>query len=734
MLGKTLNGRYKLTRILGAGGFGQTYLAIDIQQSHRPQCVVKQLKPASQDKTFLAVARRLFDTESKTLKKLGNHAQIPNALDFFEEENEFYLVQEYIDGESLEEEIQRVGKFSEAQAIALLEAVLPVLSFIHKNHVIHRDLKPDNLIRRPTGEVVLIDFGAVKEIRTNLITGERSTLTIGIGTQGYTPSEQLSGKPRYSSDLYALGMTVINALTGKSPTDLPEALGSLEPQWEDHAEVSLGLAVLLNKMTRHYIHQRYQSVDEVTHDLTRLEELPAEAAAAPTYLETSLPHNLLGSEAKTVIVRWRMKRRAKLLTVAISTLITSACMLGARQLGIFQPTELAVWDKLETTQSAGTPDPRLLIVEITEADLRTLDSVTPSDQDLAEVIDNLQAHQPARIAIDLLRPRPVENGQEALQRSLQQPNVLAITKLSDPNRDNAVLPPPDMAFDQLSFSNMIIDSDARLRRQLMLDYLDPSIIQSAAGKRLAPSDGDGLVADPTEQPIFSLGTELAIRYLEHYQGIGPEGGDILQLGNVRFEPLTSSFGGYQNADDSGYQMLIRYRSPETIAPRLSFVDVKNNSFDPEKVKNKIVLIGMTADNSRDVFLTPYNRGGNTQRMHGVEVHALVASQILSAVVDGEPLVWAWPDTAEVFWIVALTTIGSGLMVLTQRGPVLIFFGVSGLALTAWVSIAAFSMGGWVPMAAPLSAFFLSAAGTRISKSYQRRHWESKQQDSGVIEG
>lgn len=219
MLGRTLKERYKLTRILGAGGFGQTYLAIDTQKSERSQCVVKQLRPASQDKTFLSVARRLFDTESKILEKLGDHSQIPNAIDFFEEDHEFYLVQEFVDGQSLEDEIKQVGKLTEEQAIALLKDVLPVLNFIHDNHVVHRDLKPDNLIRRRNGEVVLIDFGAVKEIRTHLITGERTGLTIGIGTQGYTPSEQLSGKPRYSSDIYALGMTVINAVTGRSPTD-----------------------------------------------------------------------------------------------------------------------------------------------------------------------------------------------------------------------------------------------------------------------------------------------------------------------------------------------------------------------------------------------------------------------------------------------------------------------------------------------------------------------------------
>ena len=312
MLGQTLFGRYKLTRILGAGGFGQTYLAIDTQQSSRPWCVVKQLKPASQDTNFLTVARRLFETEVKTLERLGSHSQIPQLLNHFEEDNEFYLVQEYIDGQSLESEIKEKGQFSESEVIALLEEVLLVLQFIHNHHVVHRDLKPDNLIRRRHSQgIVLIDFGAVKEIRTRLITGEQTGLTIGIGTQGYTPSEQLSGKPRYSSDIYALGMTAIHAVTGKSPTDLPEDFGSLDPRWQDYAQVSPGLAILLGKMTRHYIHQRYSSTEEVLKDLKRLDELPAEAAAADTYLETSFPE---GSSKSPPVLRWQMGNRAKVLT------------------------------------------------------------------------------------------------------------------------------------------------------------------------------------------------------------------------------------------------------------------------------------------------------------------------------------------------------------------------------------------------------------------------------------
>ncbi|MEO1623345.1 MAG: CHASE2 domain-containing protein, partial [Cyanobacteria bacterium J06632_3] len=544
--------------------------------------------------------------------------------------------------------------------------------------------------------------------------------------------------PRYSSDLYALGMTLIHALTGRAPTDLPETSGSLDPQWQDFTVVSPGFSILLGKMTRHYIHQRYESVDAVLHDLARLDELPAEAARAKTYIETAMPHEQLAdSEAQTEILRWEMTTRAKRLTVTIATVLTSVCILGLRQVGVFVPGELAVWDRLVSSQPDRGPDPRLTIVEITESDLPSTGSTAPSDEALANVIDNLQAYQPARIALDLLRAQPVGEGQAALAESLKAPNVLAIMKLSDPGKDNMILPPAGMMFDQLSFNNLVIDTDFRVRRSILLDFLDTDFVLGDRGEKLTRSSSDALGVDPLsidplEQPIFSLGTEVAIRYLEQYENIGPEDGDILQLADVRFEPITRSFGGYQQADDSGYQMFMRYRSRDNVAQRLSFTDVLNNSFDRDLIKDKIVFIGSMADNSRDVFLTPYSSDGRFRQMHGVEVHAQVASQILSAVIDGEPVPWAWPDGVEVVWIIALTGLGSTLMVLTQRGPVLICFGVSGLALAASVSLLCFRLGGWVPMVAPMSAFFFSAAGARISKSYQRRHWEAKEMSQKAV--
>ena len=721
MLGRTLNKRYKLTRILGAGGFGQTYLAIDIQQSHRPQCVVKQLKPASQDQNFLTVARRLFDTEAKTLQELGHHSQIPNSIGSFEEDNEFYLVQEFIDGQSLEEEIKQVGKFTEAQAIALLKSVLPVLGFIHQHHVVHRDLKPDNLIRhRETGEIVLIDFGAVKEIRTKVITGERTGLTIGIGTQGYTPSEQLSGKPRYSSDIYALGMTLIHVLTGRAPTELPENMGSLEPQWERYAAVSPGFSILLGKMTRHYIHQRYKDVDEVQRDLNRLDELPMEAAKADTYIETSMPMGLLGSEAQTAIVRWQMGPRAKRLTVAIATVVTSAFILGLRQVGAFVPAELAVWDRLGSAQSDQGPDPRLLIVGISEADVRQSGGFTLSDADLATAINNLQAHQPARIGIDLLREQPMGEGADDLAASLKDPNVAVITRLSDADSDNIILPPSNVMFEQLTFSNLVVDPDFRVRRSLMVDYLDEAIAQHVVESSLS---GNSSTADLLERPVFAFGAELAIRYLEQYENVSPEAGDILQIGDTRFEPLTQSFGGYQAADDAGYQIFFRYRSPKDVAERLNFSDVLDNNFNPAQIKDKIIIIGVITSTSSDHFRTPYSDklAASEQYTPGAIVHAQVTSQILNAVLESRPLLSAIPLWGEILLIGFWGCVG-GILTLRIRSLRLLLAGnLIAILVIYGACFFLFIRGIWLPLV-PFKLSLLSTTGCLVIVNRYRKRF------------
>ncbi|MBW4574594.1 MAG: FHA domain-containing protein [Aphanothece sp. CMT-3BRIN-NPC111] len=298
MIGQLLDGRYKVLESLAAGGFGQTYIAENTRIPGNPKCVVKQLKPASNDPKTFAVAQRLFRSEAETLAKLGSYShsnQIPRILDFFDENQDFYLVQEFVEGHTLEVELTPGKKLSEAYVIALLQNVLPILEFIHQQNpiVIHRDIKPANIIRRKQdGKLVLIDFGAVKEIQVLATTAQtqQSPLSVAIGTPGYMPTEQGRGKPRPSSDIYALGMIAIQALTGLPPYDLEEDLQTGEILWQHQASVSLGLAQVLTKMTRFYFKDRYQSATEVLQALQQLHN-PTTSTPPPTIIGyTSTKH------------------------------------------------------------------------------------------------------------------------------------------------------------------------------------------------------------------------------------------------------------------------------------------------------------------------------------------------------------------------------------------------------------------------------------------------------------
>jgi len=265
-----LGGRYKIVSRLGAGGFGETYLAEDMQLPDHQRCVVKHFKPQFDDPESLKIARRLFDTEAKVLHKLGSHDQIPRLLANFEEDGQFYLVQELIEGHSFDRELISGHKWRESEAIALLQDILTTLAFVHQQKVIHRDLKPDNLIRRQRDrKLVLIDFGAVKEIQTRLSTLEPAK-TVSVGTSGYMPSEQAKGLPQYSSDIYALGIIIIQTLTGLDPDCLHSDPVTLEIAWQDGIIVNPKLAKIINKMVKYDCRQRYLSATEALEDINKL--------------------------------------------------------------------------------------------------------------------------------------------------------------------------------------------------------------------------------------------------------------------------------------------------------------------------------------------------------------------------------------------------------------------------------------------------------------------------------
>jgi serine/threonine protein kinase/CHASE2 domain-containing sensor protein len=275
VIGLLLANRYRIVRLLGSGGFGETYVAQDTQRPGEPICVVKQLRIISDDPRAHRLGRRFFEGEAETLEKLGHHAQIPRLLAYFEVQNSFYLVEEMVEGLLLKDELAARRPMPQSYVLDLLLGLLPVVAFVHSQGVIHRDIKPSNIIRRAEdGQLVLIDFGAVKLISNRLAdTGVQltSTSTVGVGTQGYMPSEQAAGLPTFGSDLYALGITAIEALTGIPAYALRRDVNG-ELIWRHEAPgLDPTFGDIVTRLVLYDFTDRYQRAEEALADLAGLE-------------------------------------------------------------------------------------------------------------------------------------------------------------------------------------------------------------------------------------------------------------------------------------------------------------------------------------------------------------------------------------------------------------------------------------------------------------------------------
>ncbi|MEG4233947.1 ABC transporter substrate-binding protein [Microcoleus sp. Pol11C3] len=271
--GDVIGGQYKILYELGHGGFSKTYLAKD-KNNPSPQVVVKEIIPLSSDIAILQEAERRFNTETQVLKRLGTHSQIPELFNSCSKQGKFYIIQEFIEGNTLSKELTTGKRLKEDEVIRLLQDILGILKFVHQEQVIHRDIKPSNIIRRRRdGKLVLIDFGAVKEIST---LGESAGLvnpTVSIGTPGYMPPEQANRQPKFSSDIYAVGMVGIQALTGLDPSSQIQKDPDGEVYWRPWAQVSPELANILDKMVRYHFNDRYQSASEALQALRALTPL-----------------------------------------------------------------------------------------------------------------------------------------------------------------------------------------------------------------------------------------------------------------------------------------------------------------------------------------------------------------------------------------------------------------------------------------------------------------------------
>ncbi|MDX2216939.1 MAG: WG repeat-containing protein [Oculatellaceae cyanobacterium bins.114] len=269
-----VGGRYETIRELGrGGGFGKTYLAEDTYRRGRPKCVVKKIQPLSKTPSVLQKARELFQAEAEALQQLGSYDQIPKLFDHLEQGNEFFLVQELVDGHDLRQAFTLGDRWDERTLIPLLREVLEILVIVHQHGIIHRDIKPQNLIRRWLDKkLVLIDFSGIKAIRSLTVNSQgESIVTQPIGTSGYMPKEQADGHSQPCSDIYAVGMMAIQAMTGYMPNQLPRHPETQEVQWHDLAQVNPDLVAILDKMVCFDYQERYQSATEV------LDALPAPA-------------------------------------------------------------------------------------------------------------------------------------------------------------------------------------------------------------------------------------------------------------------------------------------------------------------------------------------------------------------------------------------------------------------------------------------------------------------------
>ena len=259
-----LRGHYRVIKLLGEGGFGRTYLAEDIDRLNE-YCVVKQFTANVQGTGALSKATQLFEQEARQLQQLGKHPQIPTLYAYFEEGKQLFLVQEYIEGETLSELIEKRGVWKEPQVKQLLEDLLPVLKFVHEQKVIHRDIKPDNIIQRRGDECfVLIDFGVAKQLSTTVLQTQVGTR---IGADGFAPIEQLQGGEAYpASDLFSLGVTCFYLLTEVHPYNLflEEGYGWTR-NWEQHLKQSISqeLKQIVTKLLQKDVQQRYQSVSDI---------------------------------------------------------------------------------------------------------------------------------------------------------------------------------------------------------------------------------------------------------------------------------------------------------------------------------------------------------------------------------------------------------------------------------------------------------------------------------------
>ncbi len=370
-------------------------------------------------------------------------------------------------------------------------------------------------------------------------------------------------------------------------------------------------------------------------------------------------------------------------------LLVCAAVVGARAVGMLQAPELAAYDTyLRYQPQISIPESRILLVTVSETDISRL-GWPINDGMLAKLLRQLLVRGPRVIGVDIYRNMEVQPGSDAL-RALFAEDIPVITPTKFGDEKSAGVPPPYMASDlsRVGFNDALVDSGGIVRRGLL--FMD-----------------DGQVS------YTSFAMLLASFYLQK-EGIGshPDASnpDWLKFGKTTFIPLEANSGGYVNEDARGYQFLLDFTSAKTGFASISLCQALDGDFADDAVRDKIVLIGATAESLKDFFLLPFRRSlAEGQRIWGVELHATAVSQLLRCAVDGRKPMRYWSGWQEVCWIALWGLLGYAVCLKSES---FLRFGVgAGLffpAIFGGATFFLFSKGLWVPVAPPALSFILSA--------------------------
>lgn len=402
--------------------------------------------------------------------------------------------------------------------------------------------------------------------------------------------------------------------------------------------------------------------------------------------------------AQGLLPRQRLKQG--ILWVLITSLGWSIVVSGIRWLGGLQALELWSFDQLMRLRPPEKPDDRILVITVTAQDLIQQSAESRrsslSDQNLLTLLQKIEPFEPKVIGLDIYRDFSVQPQVQPLaQRLRQDSKIIAVCKSRDAEGDpEGVSPPTEVPVTRLGFSDFIEDSDGIIRRQLLFMNPDP----------LSPC-----------QAHYAFGTQVALRYLAA-QGIQPSftPSGNLQLGHTTFERLQPLRGGYQFHTEGGHQMMLNFRalpSPQDIALQVSVSDVLNNKIAPDLIKNRVILIGVSANSSSDFWATPYGAGG-LRKVSGVMIQASMISHLLSAVLDQRPMIGVWPLGGDSLWIWAWGTAGGLVILLTQR-PVKQLVGLCLTSLILLITcLVGLTQGGWLALTPAAIVLILTGATTR----------------------